>query len=626
MSSSSNCDTTSIGEALTDVGRRLSDAAVSATSFPATAKLFETPPVKKILDADNGSALTEELLDALLLTNKGTLTRLDDSAFAAGCRVIVRADYEKQVKNARYVSVISGGGSGHEPAHAGFVGAGLLTAAVCGDVFASPSAKAVLAAIVATSSPKAGCLLIVKNYTGDRLNFGIAAETAKSRYGIPVETVYVADDVALDSGANARGVAGALLVHKAAGATAALGYSLKDVADAARDASVRVKTMGAAYEVCTLPGRPPSNRLGAAEVEIGLGIHGEPGFERTATPSASSLAATLADRTTATMDAGDVALIVNDLGTTTPMEMAVFGAASIRAVEARGFRVVRVLTGSLMTALDMHGVSLSVAPVDGKLLKLLDAPCAAPAMATGAWRVHTSAMPLHIAPDRSVVDNPPPAPVSGDLEDTQRALKALRNACEAVLRAESELTVLDEKVGDGDAGTTLAAGAKAVLAACDAGLPKGASGVVAAVARAVEDSMGGSSGVLYNLGLKAAETSLRQAAGRSVQADKAWCDAYIAFAEAISKCGGAGVGSRTMCDATLPAADVFRKGGTLAEAASAARIGADSTAALQATHGRSAYLNAEAQRGVVDPGAEAVARAFAAVAQDLYRAKYYGSA
>ena len=150
--SSSTLDTTAITDALNDVGRRFSEAALSATSFPETKKLFEAPPVKKILDADNGAKLTEELLDALLVTNKGTLTRLDDTAFAAGCRVIVRADYERQVKNARYVSVISGGGSGHEPAHAGFVGAGLLTAAVCGDVFASPSAKAVLAAIVATSS------------------------------------------------------------------------------------------------------------------------------------------------------------------------------------------------------------------------------------------------------------------------------------------------------------------------------------------------------------------------------------------------------------------------------------------------------------------------------------------
>ena len=201
----------------------------------------------------------------------------------------------------------------------------------------------------------------------------------------------------------------------------------------------------------------------------------------------------------------------------------------------------------------------------------IDAPCSAPAMSTGAWRVATGASAPLIKPEASVVDDPPPPPVPGDLEDTERAVKAIRAACEAVLKAEAELTALDEKVGDGDAGTTLAAGAKAVLEACDAGLPKGASGVAAAVARAVEDSMGGSSGVLYNLGLKAAETSLRQSAGTRVPADKAWCDAYVAFAEAITQCGGAGVGSRTMCDATLPAADVFRKGGTLAEAAAAAR-------------------------------------------------------
>ena len=167
-----------------------------------------------------------------------------------------------------------------------------------------------------------------------------------------------------------------------------------------------------------------------------------------------------------------------------------------------------------------------------------------------------------------MVDDPPPPPVPGDLEDTERAVKAIRAACEAVFKAEAELTALDEKVGDGDAGTTpRGRQGRAFPGPRRAGLPKGASGVAAAVARAVEDSMGGSSGVLYNLGLKAAETSLRQSAGTRVQADRAWCDAYVAFAEAITQCGGAGVGSRTMCDAMLPAADVFRTGGTLAEAA-----------------------------------------------------------
>ena len=225
--SSSTLDTTAITDALNDVGRRLSEAAESATSFPETKKLFEAPPVKKILDADNGAKLTEELLDALLVTNKGTLTRLGRHGLRGGMSSHspgrLRAPGEEREIRVRHLRRRQRPRAGAR----GFVGAGLLTAAVCGDVFASPSAKAVLAAIVATSSPRAGCLLIVKNYTGDRLNFGIAAETAKSRYGIPVETVYVADDVALDSGSNARGVAGTLLVHKAAGAAAAAAIRCK---------------------------------------------------------------------------------------------------------------------------------------------------------------------------------------------------------------------------------------------------------------------------------------------------------------------------------------------------------------------------------------------------------------
>ncbi|KAI7724927.1 hypothetical protein M8C21_024056, partial [Ambrosia artemisiifolia] len=176
------------------------------------------------------------------------------------------------------VAVISGGGSGHEPAHAGFVGDGMLTAAICGDVFASPPVASILAGIRAVTGPM-GCLLIVKNYTGDRLNFGLAAEEAKAQ-GYKVEMVIVGDDCALPPPlgiAGRRGLAGTILVHKIAGAAAASGLSLSDVAAEARHASEIVGTMGVALSVCTLPGQPKSDRLAAGKMELGLGIHGEPG-------------------------------------------------------------------------------------------------------------------------------------------------------------------------------------------------------------------------------------------------------------------------------------------------------------------------------------------------------------
>ncbi|CAI5462267.1 unnamed protein product [Closterium sp. Yama58-4] len=186
-------------------------------------------------------------------------------------KVVLRADvsrgtYEK-------VAIISGGGSGHEPAHAGFVGKGMLTAAVCGDVFASPSVNAVLMAIRAVTGP-AGCLLIVKSYTGDRLNFGLAAEQAKEE-GFKVDMVVVGDDCALPPPrgiAGRRGLAGTVFVHKVAGAAAEEGKSLADVAAEARQVAGLVGTMGVGLSVCTVPGGFPSDRLPATKMELGLGI------------------------------------------------------------------------------------------------------------------------------------------------------------------------------------------------------------------------------------------------------------------------------------------------------------------------------------------------------------------
>src|SRR5690606_39195407 len=184
--------------------------------------------------------------------------------------------------DARPVAVLSGGGSGHEPAHAGYVGTGMLTAAIAGDVFTSPSVDAVLAGILSVAGP-AGALLIVKNYTGDRLNFGLAAELAREQ-GIPVEVVLVADDVSLRDMVPAdrrRGIAGTVLVHKIAGAAAAHGWPLDKVAAVAARAAAGVGSMGVGLGACTVPSAgTPSFSLGETEVEYGLGIHGEKGVRR----------------------------------------------------------------------------------------------------------------------------------------------------------------------------------------------------------------------------------------------------------------------------------------------------------------------------------------------------------
>ncbi|HAM90380.1 MAG TPA: dihydroxyacetone kinase, partial [Rhodobacteraceae bacterium] len=211
--------------------------------------------------------LVHDAIDGFLRTSGSPLSRLDGYPHI---KVVIRTDWDKSK-----VALVSGGGSGHEPAHPGFVGKGMLTAAVCGDVFASPSTDAVLAGILSVTGD-AGCLLIVKNYTGDRLNFGLAAERARA-LGLKVNMVVVDDDIALPDIAQARGLAGTLFVHKIAGALAEQGADLKAVTDASVRVITDVTSIGMSLDTCTVPGTPKEKRIGAGKAELGLGIHGEPG-------------------------------------------------------------------------------------------------------------------------------------------------------------------------------------------------------------------------------------------------------------------------------------------------------------------------------------------------------------
>src|SRR5690625_307110 len=301
--------------------------------------------------------------------------------------VVVRSDVE-QWRELGEVALISGGGSGHEPAHVGYVGPGMLTAAVCGDVFSSPSADAVLTAIRAVGG-EAGVLLIVKSYTGDRLNFGLAAEIARGE-GFSVEMVVVSDDAALSAdGAHAgrRGLAGTVLVHKVAGAAAATGLSLADVAGEARRAAADLATMGVALTACTTPSAGEAGiDLDADEIEWGLGIHGEPGVERGSVLPADEIV----DRMIATLLAdedigsGDrVALLVNNLGGTPAMELSIVAGRAVAVLGERGVDLERVWVGTFLTALEMAGCSLSLLRVDDRTLARLDAATQAP-----AWPAH----------------------------------------------------------------------------------------------------------------------------------------------------------------------------------------------------------------------------------------------
>ncbi|MGC4940579.1 dihydroxyacetone kinase family protein [Kribbella sp. DT2] len=508
-----------------------------------------------------------------------------------GDGVAVRADSD-QLKERGQVALVSGGGAGHEPAHAGYVGPGMLTAAVAGDVFSSPSADAVLTAIRAVGGP-AGVLLIVKNYTGDRLNFGLAAEIARGE-GIPVELVVVADDAALedsDENAGRRGLAGTVLVHKIAGAAAESGKPLSEVADQARAAAASVATVGVALSGCTVPAAGKSGLdLGPDEIEWGLGIHGEPGVGRGKLPTADEVVDRLLKQLIADRDlsAGDrVVLLVNNLGGTPAMELGIVARRAAVVLAEREIQLERMWVGTFLTALEMAGCSLSVAKVDDQLLALLDAPSE-----TMAWPA------AHLGRVSAVTEAPKPqaetpAPATAVDEQLWRSVVAV---CNALTAAETQLTELDQLVGDGDLGISLARGARAVLAEKDQYDGTDDATTLRGIAGTVRRTVGGTSGPLY------AALILRAATARA--AGKPWPEAFSAGVDAIAELGGAKVGDRTMLDALVPAAAALRTG-VLAEAVAAARKGTDETAGILARRGRSSYLGDRAL-GTVDPGAEAV--------------------
>lgn len=552
--------------------------------------------MKKLINSP--TTVVRELLEGLVSLDPGL-------ALLAEEQVILRQPLA--AASNRPVAVISGGGSGHEPAHAGYVGEGMLTAAVAGDVFTSPSVDAVLAAIRAAAGP-AGALLVVKNYTGDRLNFGLAAELARSE-GIPVETVLVADDaalrhtVALDK---RRGIAGTVLIHKLAGAAAAAGRSLAEVAALARAASADLRSMGVALGACTVPAvGHPGFQLADDEVEWGLGIHGEQGVERGPRLGADATVARLLD--TLIEDGGyaagtRLALLVNGLGATPPLELALVARAALSQLRQRGLVVERAWTGTFLSALDMPGCSLSLLPVDEARLAPLDAPTQARAW-PGDGRVPT-APTLLPAPQAAAETTPgKPGPLSERLQAAAGAVIT------SLLANEARLTDLDSRAGDGDLGSSLARGAEAMRA-----LPASAwytpASALAATGQALRRAIGGSSGPFYACALVRA-AQLLDGVERPTLAQ--WAEAFDGGVQALAELGGAQPGQRTMLDALRPAADALLAGAqadasppqAFAGALEAARRGAEATAEMVPAQGRASYLG-ERTRGIPDGGAVAV--------------------
>jgi len=558
--------------------------------------------------------VVEEMLQGLAILSPG-LARL------SGHKVMFRADAE-QIRD-KQVAVISGGGSGHEPAHAGYIGAGMLTAGVAGEVFTSPDTDSVLAAIKAVAG-KAGALLVVKNYTGDRLNFGLAAEMARSE-GISVEMIIVEDDVALNgatSATGARGLAGTIFIHKLVGAAAAEGKSLAEVASIGRAAVDSLATMGVSFSAGTSPSvGKPSFELEEDEMELGLGIHGEPGVTRTHLQPADELTERLL---TEILKNGKfahrkrVAVMINNLGATTEMELAIVARHAMAFLESKSFTIERIYAGTFRSSLDMAGISISVLSINDAWLRWLDAPTTAP-----AWP--------NVPKQRSVIAETRTASKSSvnlssatrkdvQTETGRMTKRAIEAACQALLEAEGELTELDRITGDGDLGTSMKRAAAAVLDAVQSYPVDDVSATLKALGHTLRHELGGSSGPLYGV-LFLRSGNVLEGSGRAGLAQ--WAKAFEEGVRAISELGGAKPGDRTMLDALDPFVRSLKSAGAnfsreaLLTAVNEAQRGAKATAQMKPRLGRSSYLQ-DRVLGHPDPGAIAVVIWLHAISEALF--------
>ncbi|XP_029439053.1 triokinase/FMN cyclase isoform X3 [Rhinatrema bivittatum] len=541
-----------------------------------------------------------------------------------GHRVVLRADLD-QIRGK--VAVLSGGGAGHEPAHAGYVGKGMLTGAIAGAVFTSPPVGSILAAVrTVAQAGSGGTLLIVKNYTGDRLNFGLALEQARAE-GVDVQMVIVADDCAFaaQKKAGRRGLCGTVLIHKIAGALAEAGKSLEEIVHKVTATMGVIGTMGVSLSPCSVPGSGPTFHLSPDELELGLGIHGEAGIRRMKMVSADDVVKLMIDHMTDPSNESHVTfspgvrlvLVVNNLGGLSFLELEVVANSAVRYLENQGVVIERAMVGPFMTALEMAGVSLTLMQVDEELLKLFDAETTAAAWPNLAKVAVTGQNRSIAAPkdDPELEDSPgTEAPIS-------RAFKqVLEQVCSTLLSLEEELNELDRAAGDGDCGRTHARAAQAIQERLrERALPAQPAQVLTLLAKILLEKMGGSSGALYSLFLTAAAQPLQ-----SHNDLMAWAAAMDAGIEAMKRYGGADTGDRTMLDSLYPAAQelhALRSPGAdamqvLARAVAKAEAGAESTKTMTARAGRASYISSTLLKDP-DPGAVAAAAILRAILQGL---------
>ena len=479
-------------------------------------------------------------------------------------------------KNRNKVNLISGGGSGHEPAHAGFVGEGMLDAAVCGDVFASPSQIQVYQAIREMET-KQGVLLIVKNYSGDMMNFKNAAHLA-SEDGILVDYVKVDDDIAVKDSlytVGRRGVAGTVFVHKIAGAMAERGSSLEEVKRVANKAIANVKSIGFAFSSCTVPAKgTPTFTLQDNEMEYGVGIHGEPGIKRCNVMNADELASKMVESLCKELNLGTtkepdrIALLVNGFGATPLMELYLLNASVNRILHKKGITVAHTLVGNYMTSIDMEGASISILKLDDELETLYKASCNTPALKLDS---NTSAAPYYEPFERNKTEEvlsyeieTPSAysEINGNI-NLQNMLYIVDTMSHVIIKNEIPFCELDSHAGDGDFGMSVAKGFrqlkkewKSILATKDLTI----SSFLDACSLIIMEHCGGASGPIWGSAFRAASRNVLDKNELTMKDFASMLQAAVAGIQATGERSfgrGAVVGDKTLIDALVPCADAW---------------------------------------------------------------------
>ena len=579
--------------------------------------------MKKIIN--NPNTFVREMCYGLLSTNP----TLDfDSKF----KIVKRRNI-----NHDKVTLISGGGSGHEPAHAGFVGPGLLDAAVCGDIFASPSQVQVYNALKQVKSTK-GTLMVIKNYSGDMMNFKNAAYMAAEE-GIEVDYVKVDDDIAVNDSlytVGRRGVAGTVFVHKIAGAAAEEGKSLAEVKALAQKVIDNTKSIGFALTSCTVPAKgAPTFSISGDEMEYGVGIHGEPGVSREKIQSSDELASRMVKSLAEALNLkpeDEIALMINGFGGTPLQELYVFNNSVIKVLDSTiGAKLHRNFVGNYMTSIDMAGASVSIVRLDEEMKKYLNAPCESSALNVNGEmcpsdRVYTE---QENAEEISYADLTDKAwsKVNDNVLTTANLMRMVDHMSTFIIENEVPFCELDSHAGDGDFGESIAKGFRCVKQDWNRlkTYNREIGEFLMETAMVLMENCGGASGPIWGSAFRSAGI---YAAGKSSVNAAEFAEMLQAAVKGIQSTGersfgrGAVVGDKTLIDALVPCADKWSAHETddivaaLYAGAEAAKEGAEKTKDIVARMGRAGTVG-ERSLGYPDAGAYALGEIFAEIAKEF---------